>query len=84
MIARLLAWWRQWRTRRRVEGILRRCGCVCYCPRCKEPLNDQAACTKVSYGIYSYVCQCGCWSKWDFVRFPFPHIVARDEGSAQS
>lgn len=76
----LRSWWRQWRARRRIDKILRQCGCVCYCPRCKEPLNDQADIHDAADdGEVNYRCKaCGFWSRWNFAIAPFPVLRSRD------
>jgi len=58
----------------REETILKTCGCVCYCPQCKEPLNDQADCTDEEF--VTYTCSvCGTVSKWNFDIAPVPILM---------
>lgn len=59
----------------RVEAVLRSCGCVCFCPVCDEPLNDQATVKKEDNGDYTYTCVCGAKSRWDFDAAPVPILV---------
>lgn len=59
------------RKRQRVESILKECGCICYCPECMEPLNDQADC--VDGALVYYKCnKCGYQSEWNFDMAPVP------------
>lgn len=58
-------------TKKRQSLILKECGCICFCPTCKDPLNDQA---KWSYlnedeGVYS-CSKCGDESLWNFNAIP--------------
>lgn len=64
---RLLRWWR-------TRKILRKCGCICYCPRCRDPLNDQAyLLAKSEDGRVTYKCRpCGLVSEWHFGIAPVP------------
>ena len=53
----------------REEEVIRRCGCVCYCPSCKDILNDQADCTDTD--LVRYKCNtCGAKSVWTFDAIP--------------
>ena len=62
----------------REERILKDYGCLCWCPVCKDPLNDQAACEDTDR--VSYTCsKCGCKSEWNFELAPVPILMkARD------
>lgn len=56
---------------KREDKVLRQCGCICYCPECKDILNDQAECTDTD--LVRYICSnCGAGSEWNFDVFPFP------------
>lgn len=57
----------------REEKILDSCGCICRCPECDEPLNDQAEYTDTD--LVRYTCKCGCKSEWDFDIAPVPILV---------
>jgi hypothetical protein len=60
--------------RRSIDSIIKRCGCVCFCPKCKEPLNDQADC--VDTDLVRYHCNaCGTDSEWNFDIAPCPILV---------
>lgn len=48
----------------RKDRVIRMCGCVCYCPSCKDILNDQAECTDED--VVTYHCKCGHKSRWLF------------------
>lgn len=54
--------------------ILRQCGCVAYCPRCREPLNDQASWFDPDNdGHGCYQCSgCNRISEWHFGIAPGP------------
>jgi len=72
---------REWRERRRAASREKRLieahGCICYCPSCKDPLNDQAAMTKAGVwdNIVGYRCsECDNESMWNF-NFPVPLLV---------
>lgn len=59
----------------REKKILESCGCVCYCPECKDPLNDQADCEDAD--LVTYKCNnCGATSKWNFDIAPIPILMA--------
>jgi len=49
MFKRLKRWWRE-------RQVLAACGSVCYCPKCREILNDIAACEEIEDGVYRYTC----------------------------
>ena len=64
----------RWQRRRREQRILRQCGCIAYCPRCREPLNDQALWFDPdSDGHGCYQCSaCDRISEWHFGIAPGP------------
>ena len=75
--SRLRMWlwskWDAWKARRREARILKIGGCVCRCPQCKSPLNDQATCEDVEDHrappdcTVEYTCQvCGAVSRFRF------------------
>lgn len=39
----------------RKERVLSMCGCICYCKKCRDILNDQAECSETG-DIVTYVC----------------------------
>lgn len=57
--------------------VLEACGCVCFCPKCHDILNDQAEWipdeTDDGRGIYS--CSCGHQSDWHFGVAPVPVLL---------
>ncbi len=56
---------------KREQQIIDKCGCVCFCPNCKDPLNDQAECTDTD--LVRYKCtKCGHKSTWSFDIAPVP------------
>jgi len=64
----------KFKAKRRERKVLGECGCACYCPSCKDILNDQADCTDTD--LVRYKCNsCGAESKWDFDTFPCPVVV---------
>lgn len=62
--------------KKRKKNIISLCGCITYCPFCKDMLNDQADWVDDDNdGIGEYRCHtCGKSSRWNFVAFPFPVI----------
>lgn len=54
----------------RQEKILAKCGCICYCPQCKDILQDQAYCTVTD--LVRYTCSCGYESVFNFDIAPVP------------
>lgn len=62
----------------REEKILDECGCVCYCPKCKDALNDQASCSVLGDGSYEYICSCSHRSVFNFDIAPVPILVEGD------
>ena len=69
-------WIKKYKANKREEKVLKNCGCACYCPKCKDILNDQAKCEKIekddNLWIY-YTCNsCGNKSKWNFDILPLP------------
>ena len=80
MLAMLRNHYEKYLRRKRKKEILEQCGCVCYCPHCKDPLNDQAiwvseGAVGPSYGPRAGIfrCrQCNGSSRWMFDVAPFP------------
>ena len=65
----------------REEQVLKECGCICYCPGCKNILNDQAECSqeKTYESGPEYIkfrCSCDCLSLWSFDH-PVPILITR-------
>lgn len=65
----------------RENKVLRTCGCICYCPQCRDILNDQAECRCTGRSSYVYECKsCGHVSHWDFghlLPFVIPKMTER-------
>ena len=63
--------------RSRERGIIRDCGCVTYCPKCNDPLNDQAYwLASNGEGLGTYKCKvCGNVSEWRFGIAPCPVLI---------
>ncbi len=59
---------------RRKQDILEKCGCVVYCPNCKEPLNDNSDCKELDKdGLVEYTCvKCQTKSIFHFGIAPVP------------
>lgn len=79
MLATLKRMIARYKARRRERAILRTCGCVCYCPNCKDPLNDQAKMCVIENNLdghrHVYHCQvCGHQSAWLFGVAPVPFV----------
>jgi hypothetical protein len=78
------------RARQRERAILRECGCVAYCPGCRDPLNDRSEWwPNKDDGRGKYKCdKCGRVSEWHFGIAPgpilltpnAPHEPAREKG----
>ena len=61
--------------RKRRRKLLELCGCVCFCPNCKDILQDQAECEDAD--LVRYRCNtCGHRSVWDFDIAPFPVLLS--------
>lgn len=59
---------------RREQKVIKTCGCICYCPSCKDILNDQADCTDTDY--VRYKCNtCGHNSVFSFDIGPCPILM---------
>lgn len=76
---RYRAWLRRlvvrWREKRRERQVIEKCGCVCYCPKCKDILNDQADCTDTDL-VYYHCNTCGEDSRWTFDAAPCPILLS--------
>ena len=46
----------------RIKRILKKCGSVCFCPKCREPLNDGVCKSLKEESVYQYTCR-GCGFK---------------------
>jgi hypothetical protein len=80
---RIFKRWREEKAKKKVERalklrrdqVLAKYGCVCYCPYCKDILNDQAKWISDlgdNPGFGLYLCKCGKPSKWNFSLAPVP------------
>ena len=64
----------KWKYKRREKQMLAKCGCVCYCPTCKDILQDQADCKDEE--LVEYHCnKCGSDSTWTFDAAPCPILL---------
>jgi hypothetical protein len=74
---RLLRWlpWCARLGETRDERLLRACGCICFCPGCNEPLNDQADTYRASDVCYGYVCSLCGWVSRFYFGAPAPLLV---------
>ena len=70
LVRRYLLW-------RRERRIIESCGCVTFCPKCKDPLNDQATwLASNGEGLGTYKCnKCGQVSEWHFGIAPVPVLL---------
>lgn len=68
---------RRWRWTRRERDIIRNCGCVTYCPKCHDMLNDQAHwLASNGDGLGTYKCRlCGNVSEWHFGIAPVAVLI---------
>lgn len=66
--------WYRWRAHQRLRKIVRSCGCVCYCPYGREPLNDRSEWHEIDdEGQVVYICSaCHRRSGWHFGIAPIP------------
>lgn len=60
----------------REENVLESCGCICYCKKCKDILNDQAECFENGC-VVTYICK-ECKTKQKFL-FGAPCPILIDE-----
>jgi hypothetical protein len=78
LIEQIRRWYSRLRRQRRERAIIKKCHCICYCPNCQDPLNDQATWVNLhppGYGRYK--CRkCGNPSIWDFEAAPVPILVS--------
>jgi len=62
-------------TTTRKEKIIKDCGCICYCKKCHNPLND-GVCNNISDGVYEYICsECNTKTTFNFDIAPVPILV---------
>lgn len=63
----------------REKDILEACGAICYCPKCRDPLNDQARWVDPNDGGHGkYKCsKCGNVSEWHFGIAPVPICLVK-------
>lgn len=68
---------RRWWWTRRERDIIQTCGCVTYCPKCHDMLNDQAYwLTSNGEGLGTYKCKlCGNVSEWHFGIIPGAMLI---------
>lgn len=70
--------WQKFQQRRRERRVMRKCGCICWCPGCGDILNDQAKCWDRGTGV-TYICsQCNVESLWNFDIAPVPLLIRHD------
>ena len=76
MISKILSMFKSKKSKRE-EKILEDCGCICFCHKCKEPLNDDSECVDLGEGgLYEYTCsECGEKSKFHFGIAPVPIFI---------
>ena len=55
------------------ESLLKKYGCVLYCYKCREVLDQPVVEEDSKEGLYSYRCaHCGACCTFDFGNFPVP------------
>jgi hypothetical protein len=78
-------WWQRQDARiktakKRMDTVLKECGCVCHCPKCYDILNDQADCRDDKEDGVFYKCNtCGTCSHWNFDIAPVPVLLREFE-----
>lgn len=79
-IRRLVRRWKMWQRKR---DIIRTCGCIAFCPHCRDPLNDQAHWLDPNNeGHGRYLCRaCGGESEWHFGIAPGPVCITPNRGN---
>lgn len=80
VVASVRGWLQRRAAWRREQRIVQNCGCICWCPCCREPLNDQAGMLKAGVwdNLVVYQCsKCRTVSRWDF-NTPVP--ICRGQG----
>ncbi len=81
MIASIRSWFRSkasaYLLRKRVSHIIKNCGCVVYCPKCRDPLNDQAYwLASNGEGLGTFKCRvCGNVSEFHFGIAPVAVLI---------
>ena len=64
------------RLSKRERRVITTCGCIAYCPGCRDPLNDQATWVEDGEGRGVYGCtKCGRQSEWHFGIAPGPVLL---------
>jgi len=65
-------------SKKRGKEVLESCGCACYCPQCKDILNDQADCKDETEEekVYYRCNTCGHNSVWTFDAAPIPILLS--------
>ena len=59
---------------KRKKDIMKSCGCICYCPKCNDILNDQADCLDFNF-VYYHCNVCGHDSVWNFDIAAMPILL---------
>jgi len=76
-------WFKRWIAKRkenkRKQLILERCGCICYCPGCKDILQESHT-ECIDTDLVRYKCRCGYKSSW-FFGAPCPILIEGDSWS---
>lgn len=75
---------RRWKWSRRERDVIQTCGCVTYCPKCHDILNDQAYWLESNgEGLGTYKCRlCGNVSEWNFGIAPGPILIRSTHANA--
>jgi len=65
--------------KRRAKDISKACGNVCYCPECRNPLNDGYCKENIIQGRYDYICGwCRRKSTFAFDLAPVPILIENE------
>jgi hypothetical protein len=72
-----LLWIQKMKRWNRERKVLKTCGCACYCPHCKDILNDNSKWSDLDdYGHGFYLCaNCKKKSFWHFGAAPVPILL---------
>lgn len=83
IVAAVRSWLQRRSARRREQRIVLNCGRICWCPGCRDPLNDQAGMLKAGVwnNLVVYQCsKCRTVSRWDF-NTPAPICIGKEPGA---
>lgn len=77
MLSGIKRMWKHHQEKNREKKIVKDCRCLCICPGCSEPLNDQADC--IDTDLVRYKCnKCGDTCAFNFNVAPVPILWERN------